>query len=92
MLLQGARALPWNDLDQRCLLRDRLVNDRPQCTVDVAAVVVGTAGSRVSVRADGVTHRGPRRRHHRRWDQRTTRRKLGLDAIEGGADDTCGAD
>src|SRR5664280_449893 len=40
VLLEGTRALARNDLDQWCLLQDRLVDDGAQCTVDVSAVVV----------------------------------------------------
>src|ERR1035437_5205677 len=40
MLLQGPGALARDDLDQRCLLQDCLVDDCAQCTVDVTAVVV----------------------------------------------------
>jgi acyl-CoA thioester hydrolase len=40
MLLQLAAALAGDDLDEWCLLRYRLVDDRPQRTVDLAATVV----------------------------------------------------
>jgi hypothetical protein len=44
MLLERTGVLPGNDLDQRCLFDNGLVDDRPQSAVDVTASVVDVAG------------------------------------------------